>query len=240
MDENKIIKTYWEGPISNLERLSIKSFIANGHIVYVYTYDTKNMKSFDNNMVVLDAAEIMSRDKRNLIKGEITIASDFFRFYLLYKTGGWWMDLDTVLLQPLTTESPIVVSLHYNIHKTCCDLASSPLKIPKGHILAESLIRTAESQDFGKLRHALSVRLMNQEVYRLNLEKYILPVEFHFPFGYGEVHRLIEPKFGFDRITPNTISIHFFNHIFSDVKKIDKNKMYHPDSLYEYLKRKYL
>lgn len=244
MNDNQIIKTYWEGSISNLETLSIKSFIANGHTIIIYTYDNR-LKSFDKNMLVLDAAEIVPKSKRLEVKGVSTIFSDLFRYYLLDKIGGWWMDLDIVLLKPITTEKPIVASLQF--FKQTQDgymdhqLNAAPLKISQGHALAKSCIRSCESYDLGKLCHAqLSGCLLEKEIAKLNLSNFIVPAEIYSPIGWGEAHRVVEPKFGFDRITPNTVAVHLFNYMWTHKEHIDKNGKYHPDSLYEYLKRRYL
>ena len=250
MSDNKILKTYWEGKITNLEILAIKSYLANGHIIFVYTYPKYNshIKSFHENMEIRDASEILSVEKRWKIKGMSTIFSDLFRYYLLYKTGGWWMDLDIVLLKPITTESQIVLSLHFSEKEgnrlSGLFLNAAPLKMPKGHILGETCIREAESRDFEKLNHAdLGPLLIDKEVPKLKLEKYIVPPEIYSPIGFHEVQRVIEPGFGFDRITGNTVAIHLFNttwsHGMQANNQINKNATYHPDCLYEWLKKKY-
>jgi len=243
MNNNKFLKTYWEGQFSNLEILSIKSFIENGHTLFVYTYDN-NVKTIDKNMIILDANEIVPKKRRQEVKGVSTIFSDYFRYYMLYKTGGWWVDLDIVLLRPITTEKEVVVSWHF-YEKTKAGYSASmlnpaPLKIPKGHALAESCIKRVESHDVGNLSHAqLSGRLLQQEVSNLNLEHFSVPAEVYSPIGWGEVHKIVESGFGFDRITENTVSVHLFNYMWCYRNKIDKNGKYPHDSLYEYLKQLY-
>jgi len=240
MNDNQVLKTYWEGPLSKMEILSIKSFVANGHTVLVYTYD-KNLKSFDSNMIVVDAAEIIPKDMRLKVKGISTIFSDLFRYTLLYKAGGWWMDLDIVLLKPVTTESPIVASLSFINDKDFeIDLNNAPLKIPKGHVLAKACVQSAESHNLENLTHAqIAGCLLRKEIFRLGLDKFIVPPEVYSPIGWGDSPRIVGPKFGFDRITESTIAIHLFGNMWSHERKQDKNGIYHPDSLYEWLKRKY-
>jgi hypothetical protein len=238
MNENTVIKTYWEGALSNLEILSIKSFIANGHKIFIYTYDN-NLKSFDENMVVLDASDILPKKKRIEIEGIPTVFSNFFRFYLLEKTGGWWTDLDIVLLKPITTDSPLVFSLHLGADYYCTGINAAPLKVPKNHAIAKALIEAAESLSPEDRKQGMGSKLVTREVYRLKLDDYIVPPEIYSPLGWAEAYRVTEPNFGFDKITENTVAVHLFNYLWSYGKKIDKNGKYHPDSLYEKLKKKY-
>lgn len=237
-NDNREIKTYWEGPLSNLEILSIKSFIANGHKVLIYTYD-KDLKSFDKNMVVLDAVSILPLKKRIEIKGIPTIFSNLFRFYLLNLLGGWWMDLDIVLLKSITTESPLVFSLHSIADGNSSGLNAAPLKAPKSHIVLKSLIKAFEMLDKNDLRQGIGPKLVQKEVYALGLEKYVVPPEIYSPIGWAEAHRIVEPGFGFNKITPNTVAVHLFNYMWSYGRKLDKNGKYDPESLYEHLKKKY-
>lgn len=247
MSDNHVLKTYWEGPLSNLEILSIKSFIANGHTILVYTYD-KKMKSFDKSMEVKDASEILPIEKRYQVKGMSTIFSDVFRYYLLYKDGGVWVDLDLVLLKPITTDNPIVMSYAFkkkeNGGMLNLALNSVPLKVPKGHALVEAFLKNVESKDLGNQNHAyLAGPLMIIEVSKLNLCHYIVSPEIYSPLGWWEAPWTIHPGFGFDRIQPVTVAIHLFNtswsHGENTNKPIDKNGKYHPESLYEALKKKY-
>lgn len=250
MSDNKTLKTYWEGRISNLEMLAIKSWLANGHNVSIYTYKKYNshIKSFHDCMEVRDASEIIPVDRRWKVKGISTIFSDLFRYYLLDKLGGWWMDLDIVLLKPITTHSPIVMSSHFSekegdLYKDSF-VNGAPLKIPRGHFFVKSLIKDSESFDSLKLNHAsIGSCLISKTVSDLNLEQYVECSEVYSPVGYHEIQNIIKPGFGFDRITEKTVGIHLFNtsweHGVNEKNHIDKNGIYHSDSLYEWLKKRY-
>jgi hypothetical protein len=239
MTDNRIIKTYWEGPLSKMEILSIQSFLANGHAVYLYTYD-KKIKSFDPNMTVIDASEIIPQKRRPEVKGISTIFSDLFRYHLLQKTGGWWMDLDIVLLKAVSTKMPIVASLCFCMPEGQITLNNAPLKIPKGHPLADACIRSAESENLGKLHHGqLSGDLVQRQITKLQLDHFVVTPEVYSPIGWGEAHKLVEPNFGFNRIVSSTVAIHLFGNMWSRGRKMNKNAKYPDDSLYEWLKRKY-
>jgi len=199
-------------------------------------------------MEVRDAAEILSVENRNRVKGMSTIFSDVFRYYLLFNHGGTWVDLDFVLLKPITTESPIVMSYAFRKKEdgAMLDLAlnSVPLKVPKGHALAEAFIKSTESKDLGNQNHSLLAGpLMIIEVSKLNLCRYIASPEIYSPIGWWEAPWITHPGFGFERITPSTVALHLFNTSWNHGENlgnpIDKNGKYHPESLYEVLKKKY-
>jgi len=241
MNSNEIVRTYWEGKLSNLEILSIKSFIANKHKIFIYTYD-KNMRSFDKDMIILDASEIVPEERRKR-SGRImsSIFSDIFRYYLLYKTGGWWVDLDIVLIKPIATEDQIVISSFIRKSEWGIQgINNAPLKIPKEHDLAKACFERAEAIDLRKTVHTqIGGPLLEKEVKTLGLTTHVVSPEIYSPLGSWEAHRVVEPKFGFDKITLNTVAVHLFNTTWSFGRKIDKNGKHHPESLYEYLKRKY-
>ena len=241
-NDNLIIRTYWEGsPFSNLEILSIKSFILNGHQVFIYTYD-KSIKSFDKDMILRDASEIVPEEHRTRIKKVMpSIFSDVFRYHLLHELGGWWMDLDIVLLKPITTEDPIVISSYIRKRELGTQgINNSPLKISKGHALSKACLEKAESMNLERAWHTQTAGpLLAEEVSRLGLNNFVVSPEIYSPIGSWEAHRVVEPGFGFNQITRNTVSVHLFNTTWSFGRKIDKNGKHHPDSLYEWLKKKY-
>jgi hypothetical protein len=153
-----------------------------------------------------------------------------------------------VLLKPITTESPIVMSMSFKekINGKFDKLAlnSNPLKVPQGHALAEAWLRNAEKRDIAKEMHGdMSGSLVEKEARSMNLENYFVKPEIYSPLGWLEGYKAINPGLYFDRITPETVAIHFFNVMWSHGentgKPLDKNKKYHPDSLYEFLKKKY-
>ena len=59
---NNIIQSLWIGTeLSKLERLSIKSFLDNGHEYHLYLYDT--VKNIPEGAVVKDANEILDKSE---------------------------------------------------------------------------------------------------------------------------------------------------------------------------------
>ena len=61
-DNNKIIRSLWIGKeISFLEKLSMISFIRNGHLYYLYVYN--DVKALPDGIVLKDANTIIPENK---------------------------------------------------------------------------------------------------------------------------------------------------------------------------------
>ena len=105
-----IIQSLWIGePLSKLEQLSIKSFIDNGHEYHLYVYD--NIGNIPNGTIVKNANEILNKSEIFYYKnGSVSAFSNLFRFTLLYKKGGYWVDTDLICTKPFLFEQDFVIS----------------------------------------------------------------------------------------------------------------------------------
>jgi len=134
--DNKIVHGLWIGKtLSNIEILTMKSFMKHGHDFYLWVYD-EIVTPIPAGVVVKDAAEIIPRrqvfcyKKHNQWgegKGSYAGFSDIFRYKLLYEYGGWWVDMDIVLLKPLDFTEPYVFRNHDKL-----PVVGNVLKCPKG------------------------------------------------------------------------------------------------------------
>lgn len=95
------VRAFWTGPsLSYYEQLSLKSVVAVGARVLLYTYD-KDLAVPDG-VEVADADEILSGPVHQFrhANGDKSFAlhSDLFRYLAVHKFGGWYIDLDVVCL----------------------------------------------------------------------------------------------------------------------------------------------
>jgi hypothetical protein len=96
-----VIQMFWHGsPLSRIERLSIASFLQNGHPVDLYVYD--EIGSVPQGVRLRDAAEILPRKLvfRHRKTNSLGMFADWFRYRLLHERGGLWSDADMVCLRP--------------------------------------------------------------------------------------------------------------------------------------------
>jgi hypothetical protein len=95
------VRAFWTGPsLSLYEQLSLKSIVASGARMMLYSYD-KDLVVPDG-VELIDASEVLSgqvhefRDASG--SSSLALHSDLFRYLAIHKFGGWYIDLDIVLL----------------------------------------------------------------------------------------------------------------------------------------------
>lgn len=95
------IVSFWHGPMSWLEHLSIKSFRRHGHPVAVYSYAP--IADLPAGAEWRDAGQVLPEDRLVFYKGNGTPAvfSDRFRLELLRQGAGVYSDLDVYCIKPI-------------------------------------------------------------------------------------------------------------------------------------------
>jgi len=99
------VQGLWIGEsLSPMEQLGIRSFLANGHDFHLYTYQP--LECVPSGTVLKDANEILSESsiftrQTGAGKGSLSGFTNFFRYELLHRRGGWWADRDMVCLRRL-------------------------------------------------------------------------------------------------------------------------------------------
>ena len=112
-----LIQQLWIGsPLSRIEQLSARSFLACGHEVHLYTYEADLV--VPPGCQVRDAREVLPQDSifthsgntgRN--RGSLAGFADLFRWKLLHQKGGAWADCDLICLRPIRTLEIIATEL---------------------------------------------------------------------------------------------------------------------------------
>jgi hypothetical protein len=110
------IQMLWIGPrFSNLERLSVASFLANGHPVHLFAYGP--IAGVPAGTTLRDAREIYPESAiytypEGWGKGSPAGFANQFRYRVLFDHGGAWSDTDMVCLRPLAflDQLPVAVA----------------------------------------------------------------------------------------------------------------------------------
>jgi mannosyltransferase OCH1-like enzyme len=93
-----IVQGLWVGgALSTMERLSISSFLANGHDYHLYVY--RDVSGVPEGATIRDASTIVSESRIGNFSW-LAEFSDLFRYALLLERGGIWADLDVICLRP--------------------------------------------------------------------------------------------------------------------------------------------
>ncbi|UJQ93271.1 hypothetical protein [Mariluticola halotolerans] len=95
------IASFWHGPLSWLERLSIASFVRQGHPFHLYSYET--VEGLPEGAELRDANDVLPRSSLMFYKGHGTpgVFSDWFRMALMQQSRGIWADCDVYCVRPL-------------------------------------------------------------------------------------------------------------------------------------------
>lgn len=102
------IVSFWHGPLSWLEHLSMRSFVSQGHPVEIYSYD--ELGALPEGVRRRDANEVVPQERLVFYKGHGTpgVFSDLFRMSLLKQQRGTWSDLDVVCVRPIPEDLPYI------------------------------------------------------------------------------------------------------------------------------------
>jgi len=206
-----ILQTFWTGnPIGRLERAALQSYVNQGYTAHVYTY--LPLEAFRANLPsrthikVYDARTILSEDKifeyTNRQKGKRTDAysflpfSDLFRFTMLHKKGGTWMDLDVFLLKPIPPSvwnKEYVFSSERTIQKGAYK-QSIPEIVDMGFIKVPSPASPLTTWILENVPETLDLKspfdfmnLFRKGIEANNLQKYTLPARAFLPLNWWDV-----------------------------------------------------
>lgn len=236
-----IIQSLWIGDaLSNMEKLCIQSFIDHGHEFHLYTYG--DIGGIPAGAIVKDGNEILpSMELFSGTKQTPSNLSDYFRFALLYKKGGWWVDMDAVCLRPFDMPDENILPRLIGTYHT-----SNPIRFAAGNSLMKTMMelcknRLAENRnkrkpmhhgelgftDFSKVSLAMQMQHLANHNYHFNMSI----GSGAFDAFNGNCHR--DLKFG-----NNVYSLHFGNRNLGK-SGFDKNAIYPTESVYEKLKVKH-
>jgi len=249
--DNKVVQGFWQGDFTTMERLSVASFLANGHDYHLYCYD--HPKGVPSGVHLMDAREILPESEQATFRCSQQF-SDHFRVALLLKRGGWYSDLDSICLKPLDFSAPYVF---YRDHdESTISLALS--KAPAGAPVLQHCYDYVQSLSADE-RSRLTWQEIGTDLI-LGAIEYFHLIEFAQPgctfdlVGPERVRELVDPAAKFD--LTGSYALHLFHAAWnqgptdrtgrgfdlgqpSDVT-LNTDATYDPTCLYEQLKRRYL
>lgn len=246
-DNPSTIQGLWIGTLGMLERLSIKSFLANGHPYHLYAYEP--LENLPEGVLLKDASEILPKEEifqyqKGKAKGGYSGFANLFRYRLLQIKGGWWCDTDIICLKPFDFDDDIVLASerHWLWPNKICN---NVMRCPKGHPLAEGCYQDALRCDPKTMKFAANGEpVVTRNVRKLGLEKYIKPPEFFNPVDWYRSATLAETA---GRSTPlaSSYAIHCYRETWRWRLKHQqstnfRNQIFPQNTLLGDLQRKYL
>jgi mannosyltransferase OCH1-like enzyme len=236
-DTNRIIQGLWIGAeLSTMEQLSIASFLAHGHEYHLYTYEP--VKNVPDGVVIREAEEILPRSRAFQYSQHQTWSgfANFFRYKLLLERGGWWADTDLVCIKPFDFADGYVISSEFSVGRQMPNIGA--VKSPPGAEIMSYMWDVCQTKDPAKLVWGeTGPELMEQAVEKFGMQRYVKPWKVFCPIGFRDWTRVLDPEPPL--VDAESYGIHLWHEMWRAGHQ-DKDIHYHPDSLYEKLRKEYL
>jgi hypothetical protein len=229
-----VVQSLWIGPrLSTMERLSVESFLRNGHEFHLYTYG--DVEGVPSGTVIRDGREILPEERIFVYRDYASVSgfSNFFRYKLLFERGGWWVDTDMVCLQPFAFESAHVFASEVSKGTTC--VSSGVIRAPRGSEAMGWAWDVCQSKDPSALHWGeTGPTLVAAAVERFSLESFVQPPHVFCPVPYTDWRCFLD-------VDPppwpeESAAVHLWNEMWRR-GGLDKDAAYDPRCLYERLKR---
>ena len=203
----------------HFEKLCARSFIDNGHEFHLYIYG--DVGGIPEGVTVKDGNEILP-EKHIFQDKSITYGTfaDWFRYALLLKKGGCWVDMDMVCIKPFDFDSEIFFGSTLDYYLNCV------FGLPAGHPLAAAMEKRC--REYPNKKNASWTQVAGPIVFtkyirQFGLEKYVKPSVYFSPWCW------LNWGVAFDRtfcegihLHPNTYAVHLYNEMGRHVK-LNKN-----------------
>jgi hypothetical protein len=226
--------TFWSfAPTTYVEHLCLKSMLAAGHPIDLYTYD-EDVKVPDG-VAVRDAAEIFPKDQVIFHQsGSAALFSDLFRYAGLKRALGTWIDADVLLLRSiadldddhvfgwetpglingailkLPANSPLFAYVDKLVHARVPVPPYWPLR-KKIRQLARACVgrhRPLERLDWG----VIGPKALTHFARKNGLAKLAQPSDVFYPLGWRDAPSFFDPAARIEsRFTARTRAVHLYN-----------------------------
>ena len=238
MPLNNPIQSLWIGTeLSLMEIMCIRSYLSNGHEFHLYVYD--KVKNIPESAIIKDANGIIPQNEIFVDGfGGYVNFSNRFRYKMLYKIGGWWVDMDTICLKPFDFETDYVFSSETSDPFSRKLVNTTYIRsLPGAKFLNDCLDfldkRGIENLHWGEL----GVNLISRMIFRNGLGEYVKEPEIFCPVSGYQLNLLINDT---DNMLPDTsYALHWWNELWRR-RGLNKNSVFDSNSVYETLKRRFI
>jgi hypothetical protein len=238
------VRMLWIGPrLSTLEQLSIRSFLAHGHPVHLYTY--ADVEGVPEGTQQRDGREVLPADSvftyaDGFGKGSHAAFANMFRYKLLLDEGGIWCDTDVVCLKPFDFDAEHVIGRERTPPLEggpgAQRIATAVMKMPRGSAAMRECYDVCARVDKSKLRWGeTGPLLVTHSFLRHGLDEHALPPDAFYPVDWWNTPDLVTKPLS---VGPATYAIHLWNQIWK-ANGLDKDAVYPAGCAYDELKRRY-
>lgn len=235
-----IIQSLWIGSrLSTMEILSINSFVKNGNVYHLYVYE--DVGNVPDGAVIKDGNEILPASdifaygpNAGAGNGSLAAFSNVFRYELLDRLGGFWVDTDVVCLRKFDFEAE-----PYVFAGSTDEVGGWVLKVPPGSKILAFYKDACDKKDLAQIKYSeIGPRLVGSGVEKFGLHNYVKPARTFTPFPWRSFRTVFNPNYQLDR-GQDVYAVHLWHEQWRQYH-IDKDGSYDPLCLYERLKEEFL
>lgn len=237
------------------------SFLANGHRVELHAYSS--IEGVPDGVDIKDANEVLGEravfvnSGEGIGRGGFAGFSDWFRYELLCRHGGFWCDADMVCLQPFVFDSYGVVATSRE-GEWGTPALGCVLRIGAEDPLLRFCVEFCRQNNVAELVResfiAVGPALLQRGIRELALDHYMTGPDVFCPVSWRHTRFLVSPDWVrqiynikrrirggelVERIKPASKGLHLWHSTWR-LANIDANARHHRSSVYERLRRRHL
>jgi hypothetical protein len=188
-----LMRAFWTGPpLSAYEELGLLSFVARGQRVLLYSYD-RTLRVPDG-VELIDANEVLPADRIHEFihpNGETspTLHANLFRYEALRRFGGWYCDLDIVLVGDTPPDADV-----YLAREDDTFVNNAVLRFPPNAPLMVAASQAARELMTSAEWGASGPKLLTRLIAELGLSDLVQPWTAAYPVRPTEVAKLFLPE----------------------------------------------
>jgi hypothetical protein len=208
-------QSFWIGnKISPYEALALRSFIDYGHSFVLYCYSSR--LNVPKGVELRDASTILAKDqcfayKSGFGQGSFAACSNLFRYLLLQRSGGWWVDTDVICLTDRIPSYPCFFA-----YEDSDFINGAVLYFEPGDRLVEQCLNEALRVGRNVTWGEIGPRLLTRKAKALHRFSQAQAQSTCYPLHWSAALQLLDPRKTGDiaSATGSSLMLHLWNEIF--------------------------
>lgn len=209
--------TFWHGPLDPITYACLASFPFHGVRLQLYSYDL-NLR-VPAGVEVVDARRIIRDEgliERYIVNGSTSFSkfSNLFRYRLLDKTGGCWVDGDVLCMKRPDFSTSEFVFGHQFSNDGPWALNGAVLKLPRKHpMLMELTERATDAVDIDSKWGVIGPLLVTEMAVKHDVFHHARPQHEFYPVRFRNFWHVLLPgyKARLDQATQDSTFLHLWN-----------------------------
>jgi hypothetical protein len=214
MSRVETLRFFWHGSqLGPYQLMGMRSFVNRGHFVELFTYDPTI--AVPEWIVRRDANEIWPADhiltyRNGVSRGGFALHANLFRYAMLHRLGGWWIDQDVILLRQELPTQDIFFSLETVDPMRA---TTSVLKFPAGHPALSDCVARCVAAGESPLYGDTAVILFTEIVKKYRIPCHNRSMDTTYPLSPLDVPAMFDPAQRDPLLArcENSTFVHLFN-----------------------------